>query len=672
MDNGFVNNQATANATDPNGNPVTDLSDDPDTAPLDDPTHTDLTGFQTTSMEATLDDNVQTNPANPYNYNVGDNIVYTAELTNTGNVSITPVTPTGYTPIEVGGFNVGDTDQDGELDPGEVWEYTTTHTVTQADIDAGHVDNQVTFTGTAANGDTVSDVSDDPQDPTTLTDDPTITYIGQFSELTVLKTGIFNDANANGLADVGETITYTITVTNTGNQTITDVQVSDPNAVVTPPANQVDLLPGESYDFTATHTLTQADIDAAQVENQATATGQDPANNPVSDISDDPNTGTHEDPTIVSVPVHAELTMEKTGEFTDANGNGYADVGEVITYTFTVHNAGNQTISHINIDDPFLTAAGVTYVSGDTNGDNLLQIDEDWVFTGEHVLTQADIDAGIVHNQALVQGEDPQGNTLTDLSDDPNNTTNDDQEFDGEPDDVTSTDVPQHPELQLFKYGHFNDENGNGLADIGETISYTFTVINIGNVTLTNIEVTDALPGIVVSGTPIILAPGQSDNTTFTAVYTLTKDDIDNGKVTNTALVTGDDPQGNATTDISDNGDDVGPNADSEGDGEGDDPTVVETLGLDIMTVFTPNGDGKNDTWEVLGIQNFMNNTVKVYNRWGNLVYEKDHYTGNWDGTSNGRWTIDAQGKLPVGTYFYVIDLGNGHKPFTGYLYLNR
>ena len=673
MDAGFVDNQATANGTDTNGNPVTDISDDPDTAVPDDPTHTDLTPFQVVSMEVTLDDNVQTNPANPYNYNVGDVITYTAELTNTGNVSITPNTPAGYTAIEVGGFNVGDTDQDGELDPGEVWQYSTTHTITQGDIDAGQVVAQETFTGTAANGTNVSDVSDDPQDPTTLTDDPTVTYIGQFSELTVEKTGVFDDnITADGIAEVGETITYTITVTNTGNQTITDVQVTDPNAVVTPPANQVDLLPGESYAFTAVHTLTQADIDAMEVENQATASGTDPSNNTVTDLSDDPNTGIPDDPTLVSVPVHAEITIDKSGEFTDANGNGYADVGEVVTYTFTVHNAGDQTVSNVSIDDSFLTAAGAVYVSGDTNGNNKLDVGEDWTFTGEHILTQSDIDSGMVYNQALLQGEDPQGNTLTDLSDDPNDTTDADQEGDGEPDDVTSTVVPQHPELELFKYGHFNDENGNGLADIGETISYTFTVTNIGNVTLTDVTIDDPLPGIVISGTPIILLPGESDNTTFTAVYTLTKYDIDNGKVINSAVVTGMDPQGNAVTDLSDDGSDVGPNADSEGDGEGDDPTVVETLGLDIMTVFTPNGDGVNETWEVLGLQNFPNNTVKIYNRWGNLVYEKEYYTGDWDGTSNGRIVIDESGKLPVGTYYYIIDLGDGHKPFTGYLYLNR
>ena len=682
MDSGMVSNQATATAEDTNGNTISDLSDDPDDntdldsegdGDPDDITITDLTPYQVSSMASTLDDNVQTNANNPYNYNVGDDIVYTATLTNTGNVSITPVTPSGYTPVEQGGVNVGDTDGDGVLDPGETWIYTTTHTVTQSDIDAGHVDNQVTFEGTSATGSQVSDVSDDPQDMTTTTDDVTVTYIGQVSELTVIKTGVFSGSTP---AAVGDVITYTITVTNTGNQTLTDIQVSDPNAVVTLPSVQVDLLPGESYDFTAIHTLTQSDIDAGMVENQATATGMDPSNQQVSDLSDDPSTGTPEDPTVISVPVHSELIITKTGIFDDSqqyggNGDNYAQPGEYIVYTFEVINAGNQTISNITIDDSNLWAQGVSYTGGDINGNHLLDVGEVWTYSGIHVLTQSDIDAGMIENQATVNGEDPQGNTLTDLSDDPHDSTNDDSEGDGEPDDVTLTEVPQHPELSILKSGHFNDENGNGLADIGETISYTFVVSNIGNVTLHGVYVEDDLAGVEISGTPIILAPGESDNTTFTGVYVITASDIDNGFVVNTATVSGLTPQGVSVTDISDDPSNMN-DVDSEGDGEPDDPTVIETLGLVITTIFTPNDDQTNDKWEIKGIQNFPHNQVKIYNRWGNLVYEKAHYMSDWDGYSNGRMVMESGKKLPVGTYYYIIDLGNGHEAFTGYLYLNR
>jgi gliding motility-associated-like protein len=72
------------------------------------------------------------------------------------------------------------------------------------------------------------------------------------------------------------------------------------------------------------------------------------------------------------------------------------------------------------------------------------------------------------------------------------------------------------------------------------------------------------------------------------------------------------------------------------------------------------------------GISNFPHNNVKIYNRWGNLVYEADHYVGDWDGYSNGKRVMNNKERLPVGTYYYVIDLGDGHEPFVGYLYLNR
>ncbi|MUP43976.1 DUF11 domain-containing protein, partial [Gramella aestuarii] len=102
----------------------------------------------------------------------------------------------------------------------------------------------------------------------------------------------------------------------------------------------------------------------------------------------------------------------------------------------------------------------------------------------------------------------------------------------------------------------FNDENGNGYAEAGETISYTFSLTNTGNVTLNNITVTD--PMVSVNGGPINLAPGASDNTSFTATYTLTQADVDSGQVDNIATADADeltDPEdsNNETTPLTQN-----------------------------------------------------------------------------------------------------------------------
>ena len=110
------------------------------------------------------------------------------------------------------------------------------------------------------------------------------------------------------------------------------------------------------------------------------------------------------------------------------------------------------------------------------------------------------------------------------------------------------------------------------------------------------------------------------------------------------------------------------------------DPDLVVTGGdeVEVFNVVTPNGDGVHDVLTIAGLENFPNNTIKIYNRWGVLVYVTKAYNtqGNvFDGTSNGRVTIEKDNKLPVGTYFYILDYEDGTnnmKSKTGYLYINR
>ncbi len=97
------------------------------------------------------------------------------------------------------------------------------------------------------------------------------------------------------------------------------------------------------------------------------------------------------------------------------------------------------------------------------------------------------------------------------------------------------------PTIELVKTGSFQDENGDGNADPGETIRYRFAVTNTGNVTLTAVTLAD--PGITLAGGPIAtLAPGQADTTTFTGSYAIRWEDIEAGSFANTATVTGLDP----------------------------------------------------------------------------------------------------------------------------------
>jgi gliding motility-associated-like protein len=85
--------------------------------------------------------------------------------------------------------------------------------------------------------------------------------------------------------------------------------------------------------------------------------------------------------------------------------------------------------------------------------------------------------------------------------------------------------------------------------------------------------------------------------------------------------------------------------------------------------VMTPNGDNTNDTFIIQGIEYYPGNKLTVFNRWGNVVYEKSGYLNEWDGYSN-KGKVGST-SLPVGTYFFILDYGVGkHK--TGYVYLER
>ncbi len=82
------------------------------------------------------------------------------------------------------------------------------------------------------------------------------------------------------------------------------------------------------------------------------------------------------------------------------------------------------------------------------------------------------------------------------------------------------------------------------------------------------------------------------------------------------------------------------------------DSVNVIVLPLAINDGFTPNSDGVNDNWNLPVLEDYPDATVQIYNRWGQLIFESNGYTVPWDGRYKGK-------DLPVGTYYYVIDLGD-------------
>ncbi len=236
------------------------------------------------------------------------------------------------------------------------------------------------------------------------------------------------------------------------------------------------------------------------------------------------------------------IELTKTATVNDADNNGI-NAGDTITYNFTVTNTGNTALTNITITDPLVTVTGTipTLTPGASDSTT---------FTATYTITQTDIDNGTVTNQATATGQDPNGQDVTDDSDDP--TTTDHDNNPNTPDtnnDPTITELEQNPSIELTKTATVNDADNNGI-NAGDTITYNFTVTNTGNTALTNITITDPL--VTVTGTIPTLTPGASDSTTFTATYTITQTDIDNGTVTNQATATGQDPNGQDVTDDSD------------------------------------------------------------------------------------------------------------------------
>lgn len=104
--------------------------------------------------------------------------------------------------------------------------------------------------------------------------------------------------------------------------------------------------------------------------------------------------------------------------------------------------------------------------------------------------------------------------------------------------------------------------------------------------------------------------------------------------------------------------------------------TVTITVDYDLEDLihvpqgFSPNGDGVNDKFVIPGIENFPENELSVYNRWGSQIYHIKGYENSWDGKSNNNMSMGEP--LAAGTYFYVLTLANGIKAITGYVYINH
>jgi len=93
---------------------------------------------------------------------------------------------------------------------------------------------------------------------------------------------------------------------------------------------------------------------------------------------------------------------------------------------------------------------------------------------------------------------------------------------------------------------------------------------------------------------------------------------------------------------------------------------LVKVLKLPIIpNVFSPNGDGINEKWEIKYLKDYPDCTVEIFNRYGQIMYKSVGYISEWDGTLKGK-------PLPAGTYYYIINLKIAAQPISGFVDIVR
>ena len=342
-----------------------------------------------------------------------------------------------------------------------------------------------------------------------------------FSDSQIIQTlSITKVATEQSYDSVGDVINYTITATNTGN-VAQNLTVSDPNVsnLVCTPSNGSSVAPGASMTCTASHTITQADIDAGSYLNTSCvdATGATQA-------------CAGEDVPAVQTPA---LSIEKTVTGVDADTTPPFSVdaaGDVISYSILVTNTGNQTLTGVSVSDPRITNLDCDPSTGNQTTGFVLAPGATLTCTGTYTVLQSDLDGngggdGDIDNTATADSIQTEPVT-----------------------DSAAVPLGQSAALSIEKTvtGVDADTTPPFAVDAaGDVISYSILVTNIGNQTLTGVAVSDPRianldcdPSTGNQTTGFALAPGAT--LTCTGTYTVTQADLDgngggDGDIDNTA-----------------------------------------------------------------------------------------------------------------------------------------
>lgn len=314
--------------------------------------------------------------------------------------------------------------------------------------------------------------------------------------------GVDADDPPGPFVPVGDPVTWTYLVTNAGNVTLSDIEVSDDQGVdVTCPADT--LAPRQDITCTA-----EAPAEAGQYENLGAVTATDPFGTEVS--ADDPSHYFGATPGI---------DVEKSTNGQDADVVGPINpVGDPVNWEYVVTNTGNEPIGDVELTDN----QGVVpaFVGGDDDGDGLLDVDETWTYEA----SDPTADPGAYENVASVEGEDALGTTVQDS--DPSHYFGEDPSIDIE---------------KSTNQADADDPPGPSIAVDGR-VTWRYEVTNTGNAPLTDIAVTDD-QGVTVQCPDIVLLRAGESITCFSLST------AEAGQYENIGSVEGTSPSGAVLTD---------------------------------------------------------------------------------------------------------------------------
>jgi len=424
-------------------------------------------------------------------------VTYDYVVSNTGNITLTGI---GLVDDNAGAVTCPAT----SLAVGASMTCHATHSFTQAELDANG--SPTAGSGLLHNG--VTAHSNEAPDAHGSLNIPIV----QNAELTVKKSSVTSSLSGP------QTVTYDYLVSNTGNVTLTGINLADNNAgAVTCPATS--LAVGTSMTCHATHAFTQAEMDA----NGSPTTDSGNLTNTVTATSN--QTPPESDTLAIPIAQQPKVVLTKVGvlDTTVVPPDDRADAGDKIDYTLTATNTGNVTLQNVTISDPSLT------LTCTPPQPTTLALGAQLVCKGSHTLSQSEVNNGSVTNTATVTGETPTGKPVDDTA-------------------SATVELPPAAALSLTKTAA---ESAFHL--VGDVLHYTYVVTNTGNLRLAApITVTDdkttatCVAMTTVGNKDAFLNPGES--VTCSATYTVTAADVAAGKVTNVATASAEEIVSNEAT----------------------------------------------------------------------------------------------------------------------------